>query len=404
MGHNSVSVKKASKSTALERHNRVQQRSTKRKRCLEEEFRRRSSIEDENNLAFLLPDDEINYEEPNDDNTTSTQTNKVETHDMGCQTLLTNDDIELLLLNNKEEKKFCSEEYLKDNNDKVQFYTGLEAFSVLVVIYNLVSPGLPKRECLTKFQQLVLTLMRLRLNLPVQDLAYRLGVHASTISRTFHTCIETMFSSMQFLVHWPDRENLLLTMPMCFRENFPSCAVIIDCFEVFIDRPSDLLARSQTWSSYKHHNTAKFLIGITPQGTVSFISKGWGGRVSDKFITDHCGLLKKLLPGDLVLADRGFDIADSCGLHGARLKIPAFTKGKPQLSPVDIETTRKIANVRIHVERVIGSVRQKYTILGHGVLPIQYLMGENDEPCLLDKIAFLCCALTNCCKSVISPE
>ena len=95
--------------------------------------------------------------------------------------------------------------------------------------------------------------------------------------------------------------------------------------------------------------------------------------MSDKFITKHCRLLGKLLPGDFVLADCGFDIADSCGLYGARLKIPAFTKGRPQLSLLDIESTRKIANVRIHVERVIGCVRQKYSILGHSVLPINYL-------------------------------
>ena len=38
-----------------------------------------------------------------------------------------------------------------------------------------------------------------------------------------------------------------------------------------------------------------------------------------------------LLPGDLVLADRGFNIADSLGTHYASLWIPAFTKGKDQL-------------------------------------------------------------------------
>ena len=147
-----------------------------------------------------------------------------------------------------------------------------------------------------------------------------------------------MFTSMAFLVKWPQREELKLTLPACFRETFSSCAVIIDCFEVFIDRPSCLLARAKTWSSYKHHNTAKFLIGITPQGTVSFISEGWGGRASDKFITEHCGLLNKLIPGYLVLADKSFDIEDSVGLYATRLQIPNFTKGKPQLSAADIVT------------------------------------------------------------------
>ena len=114
-----------------------------------------------------------------------------------------------------------------------------------------------------------------------------------------------MYSSMDFLVYWPEREQLKLTLPISFREKFSSCAVIIDCFEVFIDSPSDFLARAQAWSSYKHHNTAKYLIEITPQGTISFISKRWGGRISDKFITEHCAFLKNLLPGDLVLADLG---------------------------------------------------------------------------------------------------
>ena len=76
----------------------------------------------------------------------------------------------------------------------------------------------------------------------------------------------------------------------------------------------------------------KVLIGIAPQGVVSFVSETWGGHVSDKYLTEHCGVLDKLLPGDVVLADRGFNISDSVGIMQATLHIPAFTKGKDQLT------------------------------------------------------------------------
>ena len=112
-------------------------------------------------------------------------------------------------------------------------------------------------------------------------------------------------------------------MPMCFQASFgKKVAVIIDFFEIFIDRPSNLSARASTWSNYKHHNTSKVLLGIAPQGVVSFVSECWGGRVSDKHLTEHSGILKKLLPGDIVLADRGFDIAESVAMMQAQLHIP----------------------------------------------------------------------------------
>jgi hypothetical protein len=49
--------------------------------------------------------------------------------------------------------------------------------------------------------------------------------------------------------------------------------VIIDCFEVFIEEPTGLKAQAQTWWSYmyKYHHTIKYLIGITPQCSVSYI-------------------------------------------------------------------------------------------------------------------------------------
>ena len=89
----------------------------------------------------------------------------------------------------------------------------------------------------------------------------------------------------------------------------------------------------------------KYLIGITPQGSVSYISSGWGGRTSDKYITENSLFLSYLVPGDLILADRGFDIRDSVSTCCSSLAMPAFPKGKSQLSGIEVEQTRRIANV-----------------------------------------------------------
>ena len=103
-----------------------------------------------------------------------------------------------------------------------------------------------------------------------------------------------------------------------------------------------------------------------------------------------------------MLADRGFNIAESVGMVSAEVKIPAFTKGKDQLSPLDVESTRKLAHSRIHVERVIGSVRQKYSIL-NGTVPISFLMNKDIEGmCVMDKVATVACGLVNLCESIVN--
>ena len=94
-----------------------------------------------------------------------------------------------------------------------------------------------------------------------------------------------MFSVMHtrlvpLLILWPERDILKMSMPMSFRSKFGKCACIIDCFEVFIERPSDLKARAQTYSTYKSHNTMKFLIGILLHKVQSpLFPRGGGGVV-----------------------------------------------------------------------------------------------------------------------------
>ena len=60
----------------------------------------------------------------------------------------------------------------------------------------------------------------------------------------------------------------------------------------------------------------------------TFISKGWGSQVSDKDITKNSAFLNNILPGDLVLDDRGFNVDDSLGAHGATYKYQRSPKVK----------------------------------------------------------------------------
>ena len=126
-----------------------------------------------------------------------------------------------------------------------------------------------------------------------------------------------------------------------------------------------------------------------------------GGCVSDKEITKESGILSKLLPGDLVLVDRGFNIADLVAEYRAEAVLPAFTKGETQLSAKEVLESRELARVRIHVERLIGMVKQKYTILD-SVLFISFIKQDGNDKNIAEKLMIVSCALVNLCKSIIS--
>ena len=107
-----------------------------------------------------------------------------------------------------------------------------------------------------------------------------------------------------------------------------------------------------TFSNYKNHNTLKSLIGITPSGAVCFISDLYGGNISDKKLTAECGILKLLESGDAIMADRGFTIEDILPT-GVTLNVPPKLNETGQLTENEHSTTRRIASIRIHVERAI---------------------------------------------------
>ena len=99
---------------------------------------------------------------------------------------------------------------------------------------------------------------------------------------------------LQDVIIWPECESLQKTMPGCFQESFgEKVAIIVDCFEIFIKESSNLQAGTSTYMvQLQTQNTVKVLIGILPLGVVGFVSAAWGGRVSDKHVTEHWNFAK----------------------------------------------------------------------------------------------------------------
>jgi hypothetical protein len=127
------------------------------------------------------------------------------------------------------------------------------------------------------------------------------------------------------------------------------------------------------------------LIGIAPNGAITFVSKCHGGRASDTMITNTSGFLSKLASGDMVMADKGFPVIKS--VKGVITVIPPkASSAKKQFSAEEMESTQKIASVRIHVERVI----QRLKIF-------QILTNRFDHSLLphVDKIVHCCAVLVN---------
>lgn len=199
--------------------------------------------------------------------------------------------------------------------------------------------------------------VRLRLGLKELDLAQRFGISQSTVSRTFATWINLMDVRFSELPLWLSRRKINKLMPPCFQTWYPTTRVIIDCTEFFIDTPSSLARQSASWSAYKNHNTVKCLIGIAPHGHATFVSPVYEGSISDRALTAVSGLLQKLETGDSIMADKGFDVQDLLVSIGVKLNIPPMRQGNMQMAPQDIAKTKKIAAVRIHVERKMRQIK-----------------------------------------------
>ncbi|CAN8014435.1 unnamed protein product [Ixodes persulcatus] len=282
-------------------------------------------------------------------------------------------------------------EHLK--GDDIQFYTGISS-DVFRQLTSAVSALGPVSSKLSTTDQLLMCLMTLRLGLLYGHLARISEVSVSTVGNIVETKMVLLKKVMKLVVVWLSRPQIQNSMPQSFIEHgFGKTTCIVDCTKVFLQKPTKLMARAQTYSAYKGHNTIKFLTVIAPNGLLMFVSKAYGGRASDKIITAGSGVQDYFFPDDEIMADRGFSLDRDLEVLGVKLNVHAFTKGKAQLSERGVTGTRRMASVCIHVERAINSVKT-YRIFKQA-LPI----GSKK---MISDMIFVCAGLCNLKPALIA--
>ena len=259
----------------------------------------------------------------------------------------------------------------------VVFYVGL--FNDSIVYFS----GW-KVDVLSLEDQVLMTLMKLRKNYTHLHLAQLFHCSSATVSNVIITFIhvlhEILFKDIMSVV--PSREKNQLSLPASF-QMFKNCRMVIDCTDIKIAAPHQMDEQKQTYSAYRGMHSFKLLLGVAPNGVITYCSDLFPGSVSDKAIVQESGILSHFKPGDLILADKGFLISDILP-EGVSVNIPPFlNNGK--FTESEVLLTQNIARNRIHVERANARLKD-FQILD--CIPHQLR-------CYADVVVQVCAVLVN---------
>jgi hypothetical protein len=274
--------------------------------------------------------------------------------------------------------------------------TGLPSFDVLDALVKCVSVLEPN----SKFnfpvkERIVLTLMRLKLDISFRCLAVLFQTSTSTCQNYFYNMVKKLAQVLKTVIRWPSKEEIIDNMPTCFKP-YKKTRIVLDGTEIEVEKTKCLHCRIATYSHYKGKNTVKFLIGVSPSGLITYVSQAYGGRASDKAIFNQSDLLQKLIPYvDAVMVDKGFLIESECDNNGIEIIRPPFMRQKKQFSKEEADSTASIARARVHVERTIQ--RMKLFKLLSNKIPATFVSS-------LDNIAVIISGIVNLTPPILASD
>lgn len=219
----------------------------------------------------------------------------------------------------------------------LQHYTGIpKELSYVVKLMNEKSGvSIPK---------IFLVLRKIRHNESFQILGDLFGVSHQHAGKIFLTDVEKIATSLRPFIYSSQQSNVTSSKHK---------DIILQCFEMFIAKPSNPLEEALSWSICKQKTTVKYLIGCTLDGLIVFISEGFLGSISDIKIVRQSGFL------DFIKKDTHEHY--SSGLENIKSEI--FLKASPERNKADktaeeVKVNKSIVATRIPIIRAIKKIRE----------------------------------------------
>nr|CAI5835621.1 unnamed protein product [Callosobruchus analis] len=286
---------------------------------------------------------------------------------------------------------------LLKTNAALKSFTGINNFQILDCIVKMINEFCVtdvRSHRLNVRERVLLTMTKLKLDLSYVTLGALFSISGQLCKTYFFDFLTVLSQVLKVCIYFPSAEEVSKNLPKCFK-NFKNCRAVLDCIEIFIQRPS-LCCRIKFYSQYKKSTTIKFMTGVSPGGIITFISKPYGGRASDKLIFEESDFIKNLSPNrDSIMVDKGFLIDDLCAMYKIRLIRPPFLKNKQQLTAQEATANKEIAAARVHIERSNQRLKIFKIISGR----LQWSLVPK-----IDEIFLIICGITNLSAPILSDE
>ena len=210
--------------------------------------------------------------------------------------------------------------------------------------------------------QLLLTVIWLRLYPIHEVLAYLFGVSDTTVGRAIGRVLPLLEASGQDTMRMPDPGRKRRRSLDALLTETPDLVVVIDTFEQPIQRPQERKVADTYYSGKKKRHTLKSQVAVDEEtGQIVDVPESALGPAADIKVLEESGLLERLPEGVGAIGDLayvGIEKLHPSGLGAAPRKKP---RGKERPAE-DVEYNRAFSKRRIVVEHTIGRMRRYQSI------------------------------------------